>query len=80
MKSTRGILENLMLRKIIHCGSLEDAVSFAKVTSLQCSDCNFTIKRTHHRFFLDYVRQASCLKNNENRKSIFLEVYGEPAS
>ena len=27
--------------------------SFSKVTSLQYSDCNFAIKRTHHRLFLE---------------------------
>ena len=45
-----------MLRKIIDCKSLEISKenvceNVSKVTSLQCSDCNFTIKKTHHRFF-----------------------------
>ena len=50
-----------MLQKIIDLESLEifqknlNGVSFSKVTSLRFSDCNFTIKRTHHRFFLEYV-------------------------
>ena len=44
----------------IDCGSLEisqeifyDGVSFSKVASLQCSDCNFVIKRTLHRFLFE---------------------------
>ena len=35
---------------------------------LQCSDCNFAIKRTHHRLFLEYVLKTSCFKNNILRK------------
>ena len=49
-----------MLRKKIDWESLEifqknfyNEVSFSKVTNLYFSDCNFTIKRTHHRFFLE---------------------------
>ena len=64
-----------MLQKIIDCKCLDifqkkicDGVSFSKVTSLQCSDCNFTIKRTHHRFFLDYVLKTSCIKKTILRK------------
>ena len=67
-----------MLRKIIDCESLEssqenvyDGVSFSKVASLQCSDCNLALKRTHHRFFLKYVPKTSCLKKNKKIKSIF---------
>ena len=37
-------------------------VSFSWVTSLQFSDSNFTIKRTHHRFFLEYVSKTNVLK------------------
>ena len=47
-----------MLGEITDCESLEisqenfcDEVSSSKVTNLQCSDCNFAIKRTHHSFF-----------------------------
>ena len=72
-----------MLRKITDCESLEisqenfyDEVSFSKVTNLQCSDCNFSIKRTHYRFFLEYVPKTSCLKNNEKRKSFLFEKKG----
>ena len=36
--------------------------SFSKITSLHCSDCNFAIKRTHHRLFLEYVSKTSCFK------------------
>ena len=46
-----------MLRKIVDEKSLEisqknvyEAVSFSKVTNLQCSNCNFTIKIAHHRY------------------------------
>ena len=67
-----------MLGKIIDCESLEisqehfyDGVSFSKVTILQRSDCNFAIKRTHHRFFLEYVPKTS-LKKNKRRKRLFL--------
>ena len=58
-----------ILRKKIDCKSLEnyqrnfhDEVSFSKVTSLQFSDCNFAIKRIHHRFFLENLPKTSCLK------------------
>ena len=59
----------------IYCESLEitqksvrDGVSFGKVTSLQCSDCNFTIKRTHHKYFQEYVPKTNCIKKNILRK------------
>ena len=49
-----------MLRKITECESLGilqekfyDGGSFSKVRSLHFSDYNFTIKRTHHKFFLE---------------------------
>ena len=58
-----------ILRKIIDCKSLENSqgnfyggVSFSRVISLQFSDCNFAIKRIHHRFFLENVPKTSCLK------------------
>ena len=70
----------MMLEKITDCESLEisqenfyDAVSFCKVTKLQCSDCNFAIERTHHRFYLEYVPKTSCFKNNKNRNSLLFE-------
>ena len=58
-----------------------DGVSFSKNTNLQRSDCNFAIKRTHHRFFLEYLQKSSCLKKNKKRKSLFFEnkVYDGPA-
>ena len=37
-------------------------VCFSKLTNLQCSECNFTIKRAHRRYFLEYVLKTSCLK------------------
>ena len=46
-----------------------DGASFIKFTSLHCSDCNFTIKRTHHRFFLEYVPKTVCLR--KNKKCLF---------
>ena len=58
-----------ILRKIIDCKSLENSqgnfyggVSFSKVISLQFSDCNFAIKKIHHRFFSGNVPKANCLK------------------
>ena len=76
-----------MLQKIIDCESLEislgnfyNGVSFRKVASLKCSDCNFAKKRTHHIFFLEYVPKTSYIK--KYLKSSFFEkkVYGGPAS
>ena len=47
------------------CESLEisqenvyGVLSFSKVTSLQCSGCNFTIKRIHRRFCLEHVPKS----------------------
>ena len=72
-----------MLRKMIDGKSLEmsqeniyEEVSFSKVTSPQCSDCNFAIKIDHHRYFLEYVPKTSCLKKQYFEK----KVYGGPAS
>ena len=60
-----------MLRKktyweslIISQKNFYDRVSFSRVTSPQFSDCNCTIKRTHRRFFLEYIPKTSCLKKN----------------
>ena len=78
-----------ILGKITDCKNLEisqenfyDEVSFSKVTNLQCSDCNFAIKRTLHRFFLEYVPKTSCLKKKKKRKSLLFEKkdYDGPAS
>ena len=69
-----------MLRKITDWKSLKifqknfyTGASFNKVRSLQFSDCNFTIKRTHHRFFLEYAPKTSCLKKNILRKSSMVD-------
>ena len=66
-----------LLRKMIDCESLEifqenvfDGVSFSKATSLQCSDCNFTTKRTRNRFFLKHVPKTNFIKKDTLRKSI----------
>ena len=32
---------------------------------LHCSDGNFTIKRTHHIFFLENAPKISCLEENK---------------
>ena len=63
---------------MIDCESLEtsqenvyDGVSFSKVKSLPRSHCNFTIKRTYHRFIWGYVPKASRLKKNILRKSLW---------
>ena len=37
--------------------------------SVEFSDCNFTIKRTHHRFFLECIPKISCLKKNILRRN-----------
>ena len=37
--------------------------------SVEFSDCNFTIKRTHHIFFLEYIPKISCLKKNILRRN-----------
>ena len=71
-----------MLRKTIDWESLKifhknfyNGVSFSKVTSLQLSGCNFTIKRTHHRFFLEYVLKTTCLKKNILRKKSVVDQH-----
>ena len=71
-----------MLQKIIDWESLKvfqrnfyNGVSFSKVTSLQFSDCNFTIKRTHHRFLLEYVLKTSCLKKYILRKNSVVDQH-----
>ena len=58
-----------MLREIIDGKSLEilkenfyEGVSFTKVTNLQRSDGNITIKIAHRRYFSEYVPKTSCLK------------------
>ena len=58
-----------ILRKIIDCkssensqGNLYGGASFSRVVSLQFSDCNFAVKRIHHRFFLGNVPKTNCLK------------------
>ena len=67
-----------MLGKITDWESLEsfqekfhDEVSFSKFKNLKCSDCNFAIKGTHYRFFLEYVPKTSCLKNRIKSKKVF---------
>ena len=71
-----------MFRKIIDGESLKifqknfyNGVSFIKVTSLQLSDCNFTIKRPHHRFFLEYVLKTSCLNKTILRKKSVVDQH-----
>ena len=57
------------IKKKIDCKSLKNSqgnfyggVSFSKVISLQFSDCNFAIKKIHHRFFSGNAPKTSCLK------------------
>ena len=71
-----------MLREITDWKSLKifqknfyTGVSFNKVRSLQFSDCNYTIKRTHHIFFLEYVPKTSCLKKNILRKNSMVDQH-----
>ena len=40
---------------------------------LQCSDCNFAIKRTHERLFLKYELKTSCFKKNILRKKTMVD-------
>ena len=76
-----------MLRKIIDGKSLEisqknvyEGVSFSKVTSLQCSDCNFAIKRTHRRFVLEYVTKTCCLETTKSKSFFEKKVNRGPTS
>ena len=43
--------------------NVHNGVYFTRVTKLQCTDCNCTVKRLRHRFSLKYVPKISCLKN-----------------
>ena len=71
-----------MLRKIIDCHSLEislenvhNAVYFTRVTNLQYtvySVLNCTVKRIHHRSFLEYVAKTSCFKKNFLREKVYV--------
>ena len=61
-----------MLRKIIDGKSLEisqenvyEGVSFSKVTSLQCSDCN--------RYFLEYVPKTNIFKKQYFEKKSMVD-------
>ena len=69
-----------LLQKIIDCKRLEifqenfcNGVSLCEAASLQCSDYNFAINRTHHRLFLEYVPKTSCLKKQKREKVFFCE-------
>ena len=71
-----------MLRKTVDWENLKifqknfyNGVSFSKVTSPHFSGCNFTIKRTHHRFFLEYVPKTSCHKKNILRKNSMVDQH-----
>ena len=46
---------------------------FTKISSLQCPNCNSSIKRLHHRFFPQDVSKSSCLKKNILRKKSMIE-------
>ena len=57
-----------MLQKITYGESLEisqdnvyDGVCFSKVTNLQCTDYNSTIKRIHRKFFFNYIPKTTVL-------------------
>ena len=77
-----------MLWKITDCESLEisqenfcDGVSFSKNTNLRCSDCKFVIKKTCHRFIMEYLPKTNCLKKNKKRSLLFnKKVYDGPVS
>ena len=79
-----------ILRKIIDCKSLKNSqghfyggVSISRVISLQFSNCNFAVKRIHHRFFLGNVPKTSCLKKKRKsfrKKSIVDQRLNEAAA
>ena len=46
-------------------------LSFSKVTNLQCSDCNLTLKTAYRRFFLEYVLKTSGLKKYFIRNKVY---------
>ena len=50
-------------------GNFYDGVSFSRVISLQFSDCNFTVKIIHRRFFWKVYQAVAVLK--KERKSFF---------
>ena len=67
-----------MLQKIINCESLEnsqeniyDGSYSGKVASLQRTDCNSTISRLQHRFFLEYISKSTWHKKNILEKSLW---------
>ena len=69
-----------MPRKIIDFKSLEisqenayEGVSFSKVTTLQCSDCNYANKIAHHRYFRNMHQKLAVLKNNILRKNSMVD-------
>ena len=58
--------------KFLRKTSMKESLS----VKLQCSDCIFAIKIAHHRYFLEYVPETSCIKKQYFEK----KVYGGPAS
>ena len=40
---------------------------------LQRSDCNLSIKRTHHKLFMEYVPKTSYFKKNILRKKSMVD-------
>ena len=64
--------------------NLCDEVPFNKVINHQCSGCNFAIKRTHHRFFLEYIPKTkrNVVKGMKREKVFFLrkKIYDGQAS
>ena len=40
----------------------------SKIECLQCSDCNSSIKRLHHRFSPEYVSTSSCQEEYFEKK------------
>ena len=74
MKILRKITDGKSLK--ISQENVYEEVPSSKVINLQCSNCNFAIKKAHHRYFLEYVPKTSCVKKQYFEK----KVYGGPAS
>ena len=51
-----------------------DGVSFSKVTNLKCSDCNFAIEITHHRYFWNMYLKLDVLKKIFLRKKSMMDA------
>ena len=74
----------MILRKIIHCKSLEnyqkniyDGLYFSKFASLQCKDWNSDVNGLHHSSFLEYVPKTICIKKKILKKVKLYQNFNE---